>query len=129
MADLVFGRHLGLLESGEYDAWLSNVFNSIRAIAIVGLLRYFPVAKALWLTFIPGFLVRERLKTFEYSAEKVRARLAKINVETKPDVLNMIIASGEKKNISEDEMYWNAEVGLAVISPCCLESMSRLTRL
>jgi hypothetical protein len=109
MSELAFGRPLGLLQTGEYDAWLTSIFSTLKAISILSLLRYYPALKALWKMFLPRFVAQKRLILLRYAVEKVDARMADQGV-TKPDIWRLVMDAGEKDNISRDEMVANCEV-------------------
>ncbi|KAF2801348.1 cytochrome P450, partial [Mytilinidion resinicola] len=113
--DLAFGESFGCLQDSKYHPWIALIFNSIKAIAFLSAVKFFP------LPLIPRVLahafsdkaLREREQHQGLAVEKVDRRLA-------------VEHDGGKKEMSREENYSNlnliilagSETSAAAISGC-----------
>ncbi|KAK7718172.1 hypothetical protein SLS57_006046 [Botryosphaeria dothidea] len=112
MADLSFGRPLGLLDAEEYSPWVKNVLAVFQLISIRGIvLFYLPQLKNLMLRAFTSKAVMEKRQThIAYAAGLVDQRLDQGELD-RPDIWSLV----EKKQdlLTRPETYANAATFMA----------------
>lgn len=108
MGDLTFGQPLGLLQNGEYSAWVQHVFDAVKVIPIAQFVQYYPILDFVFRHFEPKFVTDMKYNHFKHSADRVDKRLK--DGSEKPDIWNLVISAQEKERLTLDEMYVNSEV-------------------
>lgn len=114
IADLTFGEPLGLLDSSEYNGWLSSIFGGLKLAAYTVALDEFPLLKSIAGLFVPKSLRDAEKESFEYSTQRVAKRLEKGAVTERPDIWSLVLGKEESKSLSVDEM--NATSSLFMIA-------------
>ncbi|KAL1645035.1 hypothetical protein SLS58_004106 [Diplodia intermedia] len=113
MADLAFGRPLGLLDSGTYTPWVRNVFAVFRLLSLrTVILFYLPQLKHLMTRLLSTKSTVERRKAYiDYAAGLVDQRLDQDGHTERPDIWSLV----EKKQdvMSRREMHVNAAIFMA----------------
>ncbi|OJD30388.1 cytochrome p450 [Diplodia corticola] len=113
MADLAFGRPLGLLDTGEYSPWVRGVFAVFRLLSVrVVILFYLPQLTQLMVWLLSTKATVERRNAYiDYAAGLVDERLDQEAHTERPDIWSLV----EKKQdiLSRPEMHVNAAVFMA----------------
>ncbi len=102
--DLMFGEPFGCLKQSELHPWIGLIFNSIKAISLMGVVNQFPSLNAVLMSLIPKSVIQKGLDHFNLGARKVDRRL-EMGTE-RPDFLSAILKNGlsEKEGqYKEDE--------------------------
>ncbi|KAI4748019.1 putative cytochrome P450 monooxygenase, partial [Aureobasidium sp. EXF-8845] len=109
IADLMFGKSLGLCENMEYSDWLSQLFVSIYLVGASRALQYFPLLFRLATMMIPKSMQDSIDASYQNTVDKVNARLA-MKTE-RPDMLGMMLEHKEAgADMTMDELYANADL-------------------
>jgi len=107
IGDLAFGEPFGCLETGDYHPWVSLIFDTVKAVSIMGAIKQFP-----WLDYIFQRLLPDAL--FEKLRDHQQLSIAKVNkrLETttdRGDFLGAILKhAGSEKEMTKGEIYSNA---------------------
>ena len=111
MADLTFGKPLGMLAKAEYHPWVTATFSALKFGTYMRALRNFPLLALLSGFIVPRSLKRKRLEHFRWSSEQVDARLERKS--DKPDIWNFVLAADESRALTLDEMHSNGSLFMA----------------
>ncbi|KAJ5864249.1 uncharacterized protein N7529_006165 [Penicillium soppii] len=90
--DLMFGESFDCLKDSQLHPWIGLIFNSMKAIAFIGVVNQFPALKGLLDLFLPREVKRVGEEHFELSAQKVDRRL-EANI-SRPDFISAILQNG-----------------------------------
>jgi cytochrome P450 len=90
--DLMFGESFDCLKDSQLHPWIGLIFNSMKAIAFIGVVNQFPALKGLLNLFLPREVKRVGEEHFELSAQKVDRRL-EANI-SRPDFISAILQNG-----------------------------------
>ncbi|KAJ5622389.1 hypothetical protein N7528_005621 [Penicillium herquei] len=90
--DLMFGESFDCLKDSQLHPWIGLIFNSIKALSIVGAAQQFPFLRVLLNVFIPRDVVRKAREHFDLAADRVDRRL-NANI-TRPDFMSAILQNG-----------------------------------
>ncbi|KAM7192424.1 Cytochrome P450 [Naviculisporaceae sp. PSN 640] len=115
IGDLSFGNSLGDLERGEYQAWVSVFFESIKLLAFDQVIRRYPIVGAIVMWFIPRRLKQARQEHWGLANRMVRKRLASGD-ESREDFMSYILAHNnidDKTKLTDEELVENAYVLVA----------------
>jgi len=104
MGDLTFGEPLYMLENDQYSPWVTAIFGGLKALTVVGLLRFFPFLNALFEYFLPQSLKDQEKSLFQQSNDRVDRRLQKPS--DRPDIWGLTMREG--KGLTREEMQSNA---------------------
>lgn len=105
MADLTFGKPLGMLAKSEYHPWVTAIFSSLKLGTYMRSLKNWPLLAPLSALIVPSSLRRKRMEHFRWSSEQVDARLKRKS--DKPDIWNLVLAADESRSLTLDEMHSN----------------------
>ncbi|KAB2573625.1 Cytochrome P450 monooxygenase rdc4 [Lasiodiplodia theobromae] len=108
IGDLAFGESLGLLETAEYNEWLSTIFGGIKNLAATTFLLEYPLLGAVASLFVPKSLKESQKFVFDYCATRVEKRMAKGAVTEKPDFWSLALAQHDKGALDLEDMKANA---------------------
>ncbi|KAI1082632.1 cytochrome P450 [Whalleya microplaca] len=126
MADLCFGRPLGLLAKNEFNPWVRAVFEALEFLPFASMIGYYPLLKAVVMRFEPKWLEEQRTAFGKYAADLVDQRLQ--DGSDKPDFWNLVMAAqGSDKGLSLDEMHSNADLFMMAGSETTATLLSGLT--
>lgn len=117
LGDLMFAESFGCLQNSRLHPWISLLFESIKAISILGAINQFPLLANIFQKYlIPKSLAQKSDDHFNMTAEKVDRRL-RMGSE-RPDFMSSILRNGlketggqyqeDKKIISTAEIHSNA---------------------
>lgn len=95
--DLMFGESFDCLKDSQLHPWIGLIFNSMGALAFIGVVNQFPALKGLLNLLLPREVKRVGEEHFKLSAEKVDRRLDADN--SRPDFMSAILQNG----LSEDK--------------------------
>ncbi|KAJ5719828.1 hypothetical protein N7493_006706 [Penicillium malachiteum] len=90
--DLMFGESFDCLKDSQLHPWIELIFNSIKALSIVGAAQQFPFLWVLLQVFIPRDVVRKAREHFDLAADRVDRRL-NANI-SRPDFMSAILQNG-----------------------------------
>lgn len=90
--DLMFGESFDCLKDKQLHPWIELIFNSIKALAILGVTGQFPVLSYLLQAMVPREVQRKAEAHFELAAQKVNRRL-ETNI-SRPDFISAILQNG-----------------------------------
>ncbi|KAJ6103326.1 hypothetical protein N7486_005753 [Penicillium sp. IBT 16267x] len=90
--DLMFGESFGCLKDSQLHPWIQLIFSSIKALAIIGAARQFPVLKVILAALVPNEVKRRGKEHFDLGAKKVDRRL-EADV-SRPDFMSAILQNG-----------------------------------
>ncbi|KAL9079439.1 MAG: hypothetical protein Q9157_001693 [Trypethelium eluteriae] len=107
MADLTFGEKLGLLDRSEYSPWVKSIYANVKYLAILPILRKYPITRFLMDHMMPTSLKEARQKHFQYSADRVNRRLERGT--DKPDIWNLVLEKGSDI-LSLQKMHANSSL-------------------
>ncbi|KAJ5555406.1 hypothetical protein N7535_007841 [Penicillium sp. DV-2018c] len=102
--DLMFGESFSCLKDSQLHPWICLIFQSMKALAFIGVVNQFPLLKRLSNYLIPREVERVGREHFDLTAQKVDQRL-KANM-TRPDFMSAILQNGlseEKGQYRESE--------------------------
>lgn len=117
MGDLMFAESFGCLQNSRLHPWIALLFNSIKAISVMGVINQFPLLATIVQKYlIPKSLAKQSEDHFNLAAQKVDSRLS---METgRPDFMSALLRNGwretggqldgEGKIMSRAEMHSNA---------------------
>ncbi|KAI1073350.1 cytochrome P450 [Whalleya microplaca] len=109
MAELCFGRPLGLLEKNEFSPWVKSVFESLKMQPLAAMIAYYPISNALFTRFEPKWVTEQRVMHCQHSADRVNQRLREGS--DRPDIWNLVMSvEGSGQGLSLEEMHSNAEL-------------------
>lgn len=103
MGDLLLGQPLGLLENTRFSPWVQAVFDSVKIIPMVMMMRAYPI---LWRTFKmlqPKWMSDMETAHFRHTADRVDARMKKGSDQ--PDIWNLVT-----EGLTVEEMHSNADL-------------------
>jgi cytochrome P450 len=122
--DLMFGEPFDCLKQSELHPWIGLIFNSIKAISLMGAMNQFPLLNAVLTSMIPKSVIQKGLDHFNLGARKVDRRL-ELGTE-RPDFLSAILKNGlsekegqyeeDERIMSRAEIHSNAFMYVAVWS-------------
>lgn len=120
--DLMFGEPFECLKQSELHPWIALIFNSIKAISLMGVVNQFPLLNAVLTSLIPKSFIQKGLDHFNLGARKVDRRLE--TGTERPDFLSAILKNGlsekegqyeeDEKIMSRAEIHSNAFMYVAV---------------
>lgn len=103
MADLTFGKPLGMLTKAEYHPWVSLTFKSVKYGTIVLMLEFFPLARSV-VSLLLWSLKGKRDQHHRFASEQLEARLKRHS--DKPDFWNLVLQAD--KSLNDKEMHATA---------------------
>ncbi|KAI5275188.1 putative cytochrome P450 monooxygenase [Aureobasidium subglaciale] len=126
IADLMFGKPLGLCENMEYSDWLSQLFVSIWLAGASRALQYFPLLFRLATMMIPKHIQDSIDSSYQNTVDKVNKRL---EMETeRPDMLGLMLSHKEEgAEMTMDELYANADLLMIAGTETTATSLCGLT--
>ncbi|KAG9519096.1 cytochrome P450, partial [Aureobasidium melanogenum] len=126
IADLMFGKSLGLCENMEYSDWLSQLFVSIWLAGASRALQYFPLLFRLVTMMIPKHIQDSIDSSYKITVDKVNKRL-EMNTE-RPDMLGLMLKHKEEgAEMTMDELYANADLLMIAGTETTATSLCGLT--
>lgn len=75
MAEFTFGESLGLLESGKYSEWLSNLIGAIGSLPLIHIIKYYPWTSKAFDLLQPEWMRKSTMSYFKHSADRVDKRM------------------------------------------------------
>ncbi|XP_014556637.1 hypothetical protein COCVIDRAFT_37744 [Bipolaris victoriae FI3] len=108
MADLTFGEPLGLLEKSELSPWVAQIFGNVKNTSIKRLALEYPIIERLIKIMTPKSLTAAGLAHYDYSAQRVKKRLAKGIDIGKPDIWSLVMTKNEQGEMPEEIMMADA---------------------
>ncbi|KAF2280273.1 cytochrome P450 [Westerdykella ornata] len=129
MGDLSFGESLHMLDSGEYDPWVSVIFESVRKGIKLGLLFWYPVAATIFQAMAPRSISRARDIHFQYAVDRVTKRLEKGRASEGVDLWTLVLGRKEGEGLSRGEMDCNASLFMVAGTETTATLLSGLTYL
>ncbi|CAG8094896.1 unnamed protein product [Penicillium olsonii] len=97
--DLVFGESFDCLKNKTLHPWIGMVFDSMKAIAFVGVVNQFPALKGLLNKLLPRGLKRTGQDHFDLTAQRVNRRLG-ANV-SRPDFMSAMLQNGLSEKVGQ----------------------------
>ena len=97
--DLVFGESFDCLKDKALHPWIGMVFDSMKAIAFVGVVNQFPALKGLLNKLLPRGLKRTGQDHFDLTAQRVNRRLG-ANV-SRPDFMSAMLQNGLSEKVGQ----------------------------
>ncbi|KAG9623725.1 cytochrome P450, partial [Aureobasidium melanogenum] len=126
IADLMFGKSLGLCENMEYSDWLSQLFVSIWLAGASRALQYFPLLFRLATMMIPKHIQDSIDSSYRITVDKVNKRL-EMKTE-RPDMLGLMLKHKEEgAEMTMDELYANANLLMIAGTETTATSLCGLT--
>lgn len=146
MSELVFGEDLGMLAHGEYVCWVSNVFESLKAMTVSA----FPIGRyQAFGAFVRKYLIPPAARRMihahmQFVVDRVDAR-ARVTLD-KPDLWALVMMEQERSKerrldgdggdeaawerpLTRNELYSNAAVFMLAVSETSATLLSGLTYL
>ncbi|KAJ5591827.1 uncharacterized protein N7459_002196 [Penicillium hispanicum] len=110
--DLMFGESFDCLKDNQLHPWIQLIFNSIKALALAGTAKQFPILDKVLNALLPMETKRKAEQHFQLAAQKVDRRLeASI---ARPDFMSAILQNGlsEKKGqyLDSERIMSRAEI-------------------
>ncbi|KAJ5664695.1 hypothetical protein N7462_011508 [Penicillium macrosclerotiorum] len=90
--DLIFGESFNCLKDSKLHPWIELIFKSIKALALDGITRQFPVLRTFLRAFIPRRIQQKAVEHFKLAAKRVDKRLE--TQTTRPDFMAAILQNG-----------------------------------
>lgn len=75
MGDLTFGESLHMLDSGQYDPWVSQIFGSVKTSARLVIMVRYPILYKAFRMFVLEKMMRGRYNHFQHFVDRVTKRL------------------------------------------------------
>lgn len=107
IGDLAFGEPFGCLETGNYHPWVSLIFNTVQAVSIMGAIKQFPWADAVFQRLLPDALYDKLRDHQQLSIAKVNKRL-ELTTERGDFLQEILSHTGSEKEMTKGEIYSNA---------------------
>lgn len=109
MGELCFGHSLGLLKENALSPWVVSIFESLKMLPFASIIAYYPLLNWIFTRYEPKWVVEQRQKHCQFSAERVNQRLEEGSEQ--PDIWNLIILAKDSEDaLSLEEMHSNAEL-------------------
>lgn len=116
LGDLMFGESFDCLKESKLHPWIELIFNSIKAISLMGAINQFPALNAVLQKMIPQSVIQKGVDHFNLGARRVDRRL---EMGTgRPDFISAILKNGlsekegqyqeDAKVMSRAEIHSNA---------------------
>ncbi|KAI1485224.1 cytochrome P450 [Biscogniauxia mediterranea] len=121
MADLAFGKSLGLLE-GEDASWVSTIFASISLLPWLQFIEFYPLTRKLYALLEPKSIAKRRLDHFHYTTSRVDKRLKEGS--DKQDLWKFVIDSNQ---LTLGDMHINAELFMSAGTETTASLLTGLT--
>lgn len=90
--DLMLGEPFGSLKDGKTHPWVESLFDSVKALAVVGVLTQYPFLQAMARKLIPKSLSQKEADHFNFGAQKADQRLER--GAERPDFMSAIMKNG-----------------------------------
>lgn len=129
MGDLTFGESLHMLDTAEYDPWVSSIFKNLKNITCLSVLRYYPLVLYLFRTYAPPSVNKKETEHFNHSATRVTKRLEKGTKNEGVDIWDLVLKQKEGKGLSRSEMDSNASLFMIAGTETTATLLSGLTYL
>ncbi|CAG8400839.1 unnamed protein product [Penicillium salamii] len=97
--DLMFGESFDCLKDKRLHPWIGMIFNSMKAIAFIGVVNQFPALKGLLNRLLPGDVKRVGQEHFELTAQKVD-KLLEANI-SRSDFLSAMLQNGLSEQMGQ----------------------------
>ena len=110
MADLAFSEPLHMLANAEYDPWVKLIFESIRMIVVVDLIKRFPLVFKVFTAIMPTLMDKKREEHFQNSVDRVTKRIEKGKDFEHRDISSLVLNQPEGKGMTRGEMDANSDV-------------------
>ncbi|KAH7066434.1 cytochrome P450 [Paraphoma chrysanthemicola] len=130
MGDLTFGEPLHMLDSAEYDPWVSIIFDNIKRGVQLGLIYdYYPLVGCLFRALLHKKVSKLQHEHSNYSVKRVTKRLEKGRVSEGVDLWDLILQEQEKgkAGLTRDEMNSNASIFMVAGTETTATLLSGLT--
>ncbi|KAF2730885.1 cytochrome P450 [Polyplosphaeria fusca] len=113
MADLTFGESLELLYGSSYSPWVKALFDNIKLVQLMSVLRQYPPLTGLLNMLIPAHIKEKRQTVIMHSVDKVQKRLQRQT--SRPDIWSYILrhsstAEFQGKGLHPTEMKSNGSL-------------------
>jgi cytochrome P450 len=132
MADLTFGESLHMLDTNEYDPWVSTVFGAIKAgIRLNTINVHYPLAAKLINPILSAFFSKMRFELHETNVARVTKRLTTGRDAEGVDLWSLILEQEGKgkKGLTREQMDSNATIFMAAGTETTATLLSGLTYL
>ncbi|KAL3480484.1 cytochrome P450 [Aspergillus californicus] len=101
--DLGFGESFDCLQQSRYHAWISLLFDSVKAIGFIISTRYYPLLEFLLLKCIPPSMKQKGVDHYQQIVDKVSRRLSW--ELQRPDLMSYLIDNSGDLKLPPDEIY------------------------
>ncbi|KAF2228481.1 putative benzoate 4-monooxygenase cytochrome P450 [Viridothelium virens] len=110
IGDLTLGEPFGALESGEYHAWIRNVFESIKFLGVLRLAANYPAVGMLLklLTIFKPSLGAKRAAHMEFTRLKIEKRLERES--NRKDFLTYVLRHNDERGMTRPEIMGTCRV-------------------
>ena len=110
MGDLAFGESLHMLESSEYDPWVSMTFDYLKSFTFLEMAQYYTITRHS-VRLLMKLMAKTRQEHFQYTVDKVTKRVEQGRATEGHDLWTLVLdKEGEKEGLSRGEMYANANL-------------------
>ncbi|KAK0614378.1 toxin biosynthesis cytochrome P450 monooxygenase [Immersiella caudata] len=112
MADLTFGESLGMLQTSKYTTWVSNIFSSLRLLALSTLWRESPLLNSIYTALEPPFVHRESTAHHQHSVDRVNRRLQQPvdRPDGNVDIWTRVLSQPDGRGLTPEQMHSNAAI-------------------
>lgn len=124
---LTLGQSFGCLESGKYHPWVSNIFNSVRAVPISQAITRLGL-KSLTPWLIPSKFKTAYHKTTQFSEQAALARLDANDTKSN-DFMSYVLRYNDERGMSRDEILENSSALITAGSETTATCLSGATYL
>ena len=129
MGDLTFGEPLHMLESAEYDPWVSIIFAGIKVGTRIAILHSYPTLYAIFKALIPRSIQQTRVDHFQYAVDRVSKRLDKGRNSEGVDLWDLVLRQQDDEGLTRGEMDANASLFMIAGTETTATLLSGLTYL
>ncbi|KAF4461041.1 cytochrome P450 [Fusarium albosuccineum] len=127
IGDLAFGEPFGCLKDSTYHAWVSLIFDRIRANAFNNVLRKYPFSEFMIKMLVSKETARKFRAHIELTKEKVGRRLA--TEDTRHDFMASMVNTKENLKLSYPEIIDNSSLLIIAGSETTATTLSAVTYL
>ncbi|KAK4445140.1 cytochrome P450 monooxygenase rdc4 [Podospora aff. communis PSN243] len=112
MADLTFGESLGMLQTSQYTTWVSNIFSTLRLLAVSTIWRESPFLMKVYKALEPDFIKKASRDHQNHSIERVKRRLQlpAARPDGQVDIWTRVLSQPEGRGLTPEKMYSNAAI-------------------
>ncbi|KAF1985411.1 cytochrome P450 monooxygenase-like protein [Aulographum hederae CBS 113979] len=105
IGDLIFGEPFHALETGTYDAWISNIFQNVKFIALMRFGAHFKTVGKVFGTILGSIPAVQRAQSEHVNYTTVRVAKRLDTKTERKDFITYIMRHNDERGVSREEIY------------------------